>query len=133
MAFRDVHQSQTKGAVDGQCRTTHAEAQAVSGQSPGAAARGVRGVGAEREGGSDPELDSAGVDARADAARRGGRGTGGPTLRTRGWGGRDALRVQSGNGAIGRAEDGDPGAASAERTERGTVAQVSGAAREGRN
>jgi len=34
MALRDVHQTQTKGAVDGQCHTSDAEAQAVSGRGP---------------------------------------------------------------------------------------------------
>src|SRR5206468_3987571 len=84
MALQDVHHPQTKGAVDGQCRTTHAEAQAVPGRGPGAAARGLPGAGAEREGGADPELDSVGLDARPDAAGGGGRGAGGCALCARG-------------------------------------------------
>src|SRR5207249_3118609 len=116
MALRDVQQPQTKGAVDEQCRASDAEAQAVSGRGPGAAARGVPGTGAEREGGADPELDPAGSDARPDAARRGSRDAGGGALRACGWRDRDAPREQSGDGGAGRTAGADPSAAGAERT-----------------
>src|SRR6266545_5757442 len=133
MALQDVHQPQTKGAVDGQCHSSDAEAQAVSGQGAGAAARRVRGTGAEREGGTDPELDPVGLDARPDGARRGGRGTGRPALRTRGRCERDALREQSGDGGAGRTEGADPGAAGAERAGGDPAAELSGTARLGRS
>src|SRR5437870_694000 len=133
MALQDVDHTQTKGAVDGQCHSSDAEAQAESGRGPGAAARGLRGTRVEREGGADPEPDPAGPDARPGAARRGSRGVGRTALRARRWHERDAAREQSGDGGSGWPAGADPSAAGAQRPGGDPAAELSGAARHRRS